>query len=573
MDAHWKRVLEENLRKDFISPYKDENQNLKDLVNKALDGINDLKKSKGKKPYLGDIKKSLKYEDEFHKIKQTQTFPEGMSNPKELIDEALNYFEGGVNWNHPKTMINILPPITNASLVGSLIGSILNTNIVEHESAGNLANLEVKTSSMVSDLVGYDVKNSWGHFTFGGTGAYLYSGKLAITKLLGIKSRYEGIKEDCKIFVSKSGHYAKDTISDWLGIGMNNVVEIDVLDDSSMDLSDFKIKLEQAYKNNEKVAMIVATIGTTDAFGLDDIKGIDNIIKELKLKYKVEHKPFIYADAVIGWAFCAFNDYNIAENNLDFSDKVLKRIVNIKNNMKNINIADAIGIDFHKTGFTPYNCSMVILKDQKDIEYLKRDKKKTSYLYNFGEYKPGQHTLECSRGSNYPLMAYLGLKYLGKIGFQTILGHLLEVSNSLREEIKKTDDIVCVNDKSDGGVTLFRVYKDEDLSNMSAIDFYENENNNEIYINKLIENNKYQYEIASELKELIKTDDAPFFSFTTKFKYSKYGVEIAALKSYPMSLYIDNNKDYIDNEIIKYIKMAKENLIKKQSEKTNTNPA
>ncbi|WXR62556.1 pyridoxal-dependent decarboxylase [Peptostreptococcaceae bacterium AGR-M142] len=573
MDAHWKRVLEENLRKDFISPYKDENQNLKDLVNEALDGINNLKKSKGKKPYLGDINKSFKYEEEFHTIKEVEKFPQHMSNAKELIEEALEYYEGGVNWNHPKTMINILPPTTNTSLVGSLIGSILNTNIVEHESAGNLANLEVKTASMISDLVGYDSRNSWGHFTFGGTGAYLYSGKLAITKLFGIKSRYEGIKEDCKIFVSKSGHYAKDTISDWLGIGMNNVVEIDVLDDSSMDLSDFEIKLESAYKNNEKVAMVVATMGTTDAFGIDDIEGINNIIKELNLKYKIEHKPFIYADAVIGWAFCAFNDYDIDENNLDFSNIVLKRIKNIKYRMKNICLADAIGIDFHKTGFTPYNCSMVLLKDEDDINYLKRDKKKTSYLYNFGEYKPGQHTLECSRGSNYPLMAYLGLKYLGKIGFQTVLGHLLEVSNSIREEIKETNDIVCVNDESNGGVTLFRVYKDEDLLNISARDYYDNENSNEVYKNKLVENNKYQYEIASELKELIKTDDAPFFSFTTKFKYSKYGVEIAALKSYPMSLYIDNDREYINNEVIKYIKMAKENLVKKELEKIKINPA
>src|SRR3712207_1314995 len=106
-------------------------------------------------------------------------------------------------------LLNVAPPAAIPSIAGSLMGSIFNPNIVEQEYSGNIAALEIEVASIISKLVGYDCEKSTGHFTFGGTGAYLFATKLALTKLLGKESRKNGIRNDAQILVSNVGHYAK----------------------------------------------------------------------------------------------------------------------------------------------------------------------------------------------------------------------------------------------------------------------------------------------------------------------------------------------------------------------------
>ena len=61
-----------------------------------------------------------------------------------------------------------------------------------------------------------------------------------------------------------------------------------------------------ALDSGKKIAAIIATMGTTDAFGLDDLQAIvamrDSLVDEFQLSYR----PHIHADAVIGWAWSVF---------------------------------------------------------------------------------------------------------------------------------------------------------------------------------------------------------------------------------------------------------------------------
>ncbi|KEI11928.1 L-2,4-diaminobutyrate decarboxylase [Clostridium novyi B str. ATCC 27606] len=566
---NWKRVLTEKVQPAFLSPCQEQTKEdeFKDIVTDTLKNVNDLKDDgKDKKPFLGKGICYIEDENSIAEVKKKANIPEKSTSMKEVIKEASKYFNGMFNWAHPKAMVNVTPPAAIPSIAGSLMGSMLNPNIVEQEYSGNVAVLEIEVASIISKLIGYDCKKSTGHFTFGGTGAYLFATKLALTKCLGKESRTSGIRKDAQILVSKVGHYAMKNCSDWTGLGTNNVRTINLNEDSSMNLNHLEEVMEMCYKEGKPIAMIVVTMGTTDAFAIDDIKGVVEICDRFVKKHNLKERPFIYGDAVIGWAWSVFNSYDFKENPMEFSEATLKAIEKSKDKIKDLNLADAIGIDFHKTGFTCYNCSMICIKDINDIEFLTRDRDQMAYLYHSSSYTPGEYTLECSRGGGYALSAWCNLKYFGLEGFRAILGNLIEAQISLRNVIQKEPSMVCVNEDDNGLVTLFRVYPDslKDKANIHALasEQYKNEFFNKDYKKDLKEYNDYQGKIAKELERLMIEENGPALSFTSKFRLSSYGEPVAAIKAYPMSPYMSSSEEDFKEDIIKFVLKAKENIKK-----------
>lgn len=566
---NWKRVLTEKVQPAFLSPCQEQTKEdeFKDIVTDTLKNVNDLKDDgKDKKPFLGKGICYIGDENSIAEVKKKANIPEKSTSMKEVIKEASKYFNGMFNWAHPKAMVNVTPPAAIPSIAGSLMGAMLNPNIVEQEYSGNVAVLEIEVASIISKLVGYDCKKSTGHFTFGGTGAYLFATKLALTKCLGKESRTSGIRKDAQILVSKVGHYAMKNCSDWTGLGTNNVRTININEDSSMNLNHLEEVMEMCYKEGKPIAMIVVTMGTTDAFAIDDIKGVVEICDRFVKKHNLKERPFIYGDAVIGWAWSVFNSYDFKENPMEFSEATLKAIEKSKDKIKDLNLADAIGIDFHKTGFTCYNCSMICIKDSNDIEILTRDRDQMAYLYHSSAYTPGEYTLECSRGGGYALSAWCNLKYFGLEGFRAILGNLIEAQISLRNVIQKEPSMVCVNGDDNGLVTLFRVYPDSLKDKANFHDFaneqYKNEFCNKDYKKDLKEYNDYQGKVAKELERLMIKENGPALSFTSKFRLSSYGEPVAAIKAYPMSPYMSSSEEDFKEDIIKFVLKAKENIKK-----------
>ena len=122
--------------------------------------------------------------------------------------------------------------------------------------------------------------------------------------------------------------------------------------------------------------------------------------------------------------------------------------------------ADSVGIDFHKTGFTPYVSSLFLARDRSDMQLLVRGRKKMPYLFQSGERHPGVYTLETSRGGSGVLAAYANLQLFGRQGLRVLLGHLVEMAETLREHLEGHDSTTVLNDNGVGTVTVFRVYPD-----------------------------------------------------------------------------------------------------------------
>src|SRR5262249_6369759 len=228
--------------------------------------------------------------------------------------------------------------------------------------------------------------------------------------------------------------------------------------DNSIDLDQLRSECRRAIEEGKKIAALIATMGTTDAFGLDDLEAIVELRDQLVEEFKLSYRPHVHADAVIGWAWNVFRDYNIETNPLGFRRRTARALAGACRSLRHLHLADSIGIDFHKTGFAPYISSLVLFRERNDLTLLAREAEEMPYLFQHGHYKPGMWTLETSRSGAGVLAALANLKLFGQEGLQATLGHLVEMAQLLREHLEGHESTTVLNRDNFGTVTLFRVY-------------------------------------------------------------------------------------------------------------------
>ena len=492
---------------------------------RALDQVDDLKTHL---PFLGNI-----IHGDFEKARQT-TLPDSMSSVEEVTKELVSYLEGMTIFGHPRTQQNVICPTTIPSLIGVLLASLHNPNLCWDESSRLVALAEIEAASMASKLVGYDPERSSGVFTFGGTATTLYGVKIGLEKACP-ETIKKGTPENAVVFVSDAGHYCAANITGWLGIGTDNLIIIPTTTENEMDLGILEQELRQALADGKKVAAIIATLGTTDAFGLDNLMHIVALRETLVEEFELDYQPHIHADAVIGWAWSVFNDYDFEQNVLGFRPRTIRALAGACRRIRHLHLADSIGIDFHKTGFAPYISSLVLVKNQTDMNLLKRTPEQMPYLYHYGQYRPGMFTLETSRSGTGPLAALANLKLFGKEGLQAIIGHVVELTQLLREHLEGHEGITVLNRGNFGTVTLFRAYP----VGIDTFDIKRQEFEDVVYRESLIKHNTYNREIFQYVNSEAMEGRGVFISTTDCYRKTNYGEPIVALKSYILSPFVD----------------------------------
>ena len=478
--------------------------------------------------------------------------PDDPNSLETVTAELVQYFSGMFIWGHPRAQINVVPSPTIPSIIGGLLPSIYNPNLVSEESSRQVSLAEVEAIAMTASLVGYDPAVADGVFTFGGTGTILYGAKIGLEKAVPDVRRH-GLHTPAVIVCSDRAHYACRTVANWLGIGEQNVVQVPTQDDNQMQTGELLSTLRDICRSGRRIACIVATMGTTDAFGLDDLVAIvrarDEIVAELALDYV----PHVHADAVIGWAWSVFNDYDFETNPLGFRHRTVRALAGTARRIRHLALADSIGIDYHKTGFAPYVSSAVLLRNGKDFERLTRSDEETPYIFQSGVRHPGKYTLETTRAGNGPLSAIANLRLFGRRGLQALLGHLVTMAEVLREHLDGHSSTTVMNGDNFGPVTLFRVYPDGvDTFSMPKL-----ERMDPSCRDTLLRHNQYNRRIF----ELIQADalqgHGVVISLTDCYRMTDYGEPINALKSYILSPF---SEDQHVNAVLESIWKARREL-------------
>ncbi|MFI3198369.1 MAG: pyridoxal-dependent decarboxylase [Methylococcaceae bacterium] len=527
---HYADVLE-HLKTYFPSPVSDPIMDgyFVHSVSRFLDQVDSLKSAK---PLLGNGVKDNHYD-----ASQQAVFPDAISSVEDMTALLADYCQGMTIWSHPNAQLNVIPPPTIPSITAFIAAAIYNPNIITDEYAGRFSEVEIQCIAMLSDLVGYDPLQSGGLFTFGGTGTILYGCKLGIEKILGGRGMQDGIREDFKIFSSDVSHYSRLNVAAWLGVGTKNLIAIPSTSNNEMSLSALEEALRASLSRGEKVAVIIATLGTTDAFGIDDLAAIVHLRNELVEEYGLDYVPHIHADAVIGWAWSVFRDYDFDNNPLGFHARTLRSLTDSLARIESLQLADSIGIDLHKTGYAPYISSVILIKDRSSFALLSREPEQMPYLYQVGQHHPGIYTLECSRSGAGALAALASMTLLGKQGYRVLIGHNVEMAEMLRERLERHDCIQVLNDYNYGPVTLFRVYP----PGVDAEKALHRELNDPDYRSQLLANNAYNRQVFDLIYERVMQGEGVLLSWTLAYRYANYpdAPAVAALKSFIMSPWTD----------------------------------
>jgi L-2,4-diaminobutyrate decarboxylase len=531
MSAPYQSIVS-HLRQSFPQPVSDRVHDAYFVFSfmRALDQLDAMKSAS---PVLGEPAQ-LDYE-----AARKQRIDVDPQSLEQVTQTLVDHLSGMFIFGHPRAQINVVPYPTIPSVIGGLLPSIYNPNLVSEESSKQVAAAEVEVSAMTADLVGYDADRSAGLFTFGGTGTLLYGVKLGIEKACP-GTRQQGLTERPVILCSERAHYACLSVANWLGLGHENVIQVPCTPDNEIRTCLFETMARDVLKPGRKIAAIVATMGTTDHFGLDDLKTMYDIRDKLVDEFGLEYRPHIHADAVIGWAWSVFNDYDFDENPLGFRPRTVRALAGTHRRISQLPIADSIGIDFHKTGYTPYVSSLFLVRDANDLELISRDPAETPYLFHDGHYHPGRYTLETTRSGGGPMAALANLRLFGKNGLRSLLGHVVSMAEALREQLDGHAATTVVNKGNFGPVTLFRVYPD----GVDTFDIAEKELRDPNQRDQLRKHNDYNRSIFQLVQADALQGDGVVISMTDCYRETDYGEPIVALKSYILSPFSEER--YID---------------------------
>jgi len=544
---HYSDVLE-HLKTFFPSPVSDPIMDgyFVHSISKFLDQVDGLKSAM---PLLG-----AGIQTEHYQTTQTTVFPEEISSVEATTTLLADYCKGQVIWSHPNAQVNVIAPPTISSITAFIAGAMYKPNLISDEYSARFAEAEIQVVAMLSDLIGYDPLQSGGAFTFGGTGTLMYGCKLGIEKALAGRGMLDGIREDLKIFSSDVSHYSRLNVAGWLGLGTKNLIAIPSTSNNEMCLPDLEQSLRETLGQGQKIGAIIVTMGTTDAFGIDDLAAIVRLRDDLADEYELDYLPHVHADAVIGWAWSVFRDYDFDDNPLGFHARTLRSLSNSSSRIENLYLADSIGIDLHKTGYAPYISSVFLCKDRNTLTLLSREPEQMPYLYQVGHYHPGIYTLECSRSGTGALAALASIHLLGKQGYRVLIGHHVEMAEMLRERLERHPCIQVLNDYNYGPVTLFRVYPPGTDADQALY----RELNDPGYRTQLHEHNDYNRRLFDLTYQRVMKGEGVLLSWTLGYRHGHYdsAPAIAAIKSFIISPWVE----------MKAVDLVVEQIIEAQAE-------
>ncbi|GIX04743.1 MAG: hypothetical protein KatS3mg114_0612 [Planctomycetaceae bacterium] len=522
MSAFYEQILQQ-LRQAFPQPVSDRVHDAY-FVFSFLRALDQLDALKNETPLLGGPVA----------IDYTQARQACLADQPQSLEQVtaqlVQRLQGMFIWGHPRSQINVVPFPTIAGVIGSLLPAIYNPNLVSEESSRQVAATEVEVAAMTARLVGYDPQRAAGLFTFGGTGTLLYGVKLGLERCFPGHGR-SGQRQPAVILCSELAHHACWTVANWLGIGQDHVLAVPCSPEHELRPCLLESLARDALQQGYHIPAIIATMGTTDHFGLDDLEALVRIRDHLVETFHLEYVPVVHADAVIGWAWSVFNDYDFEQNPLGFRHRTLRALAGVKRRVQHLSLADSVGIDFHKTGFTPYVSSLFLVQEAHELSRICRRPEDTPYLFHEGHYHPGRYTLETTRSGQGPMAALANLRLFGKVGLQALLGHVVSVAETLREHLEGHAATTVVNRGNFGPVTLFRVYPD----GVDTFDILQRELHDANYRDQLRRHNEYNRRIFRRVQDEALQGRSVVLSLTDCYRETEYGEPVVALKSYILS--------------------------------------
>lgn len=375
------------------------------------------------------------------------------------------------NWESPLSVENVATQSSDPAIIGAMLGSLSNPNLVHPEYAGMAVELEHAVIRQIATQTGWDPAKATGIFTQGGTFCNLYGYLLGIRKNLPLAREY-GLEHglDYRIINSQGGHYSNTTNLSLLGVNLRRkTIRIRITDDNDMDMADLECQLRACFQLGCVVPTIMLTMGTTDTFAIDQVKPVRDLCDRLCEQYEITAKPHLHVDAAVGWPLIFFLEYDFDRNPLEINDPTLEGLRRNTGRFRELRHADSFTVDFHKWGYVPYTSSLVMIRDRRDLSALEHDPENFTYFEKDTEGQTHLHsTIECSRGGVGMFAAANSLAHLGVEGHQLLVANSLQNANYFRHRLAATPGVMVLAPGNQGPSAGFRLYDPAQVADPEA---------------------------------------------------------------------------------------------------------
>ena len=227
------------------------------------------------------------------------------SNINNLLVEIEDLIYTSFCPSHPGSLANLDPPPLTISIIGDLIASGLNNNLLAEELSPSISNLENDLCEWLSKKIGFK-ENSGGIAASGGT---LNNLNALVTAKYSSGST---INKDAVLIVSEDAHVSFKKCAKILGVEEKNIYLVNTDKNGSMHIPSFIKLINSIVSSGKEIFAVVATFGTTFRGALDPINEIGTICKERKI--------WLHIDASIGGIFLITDNKFDNINNFNFSN-------------------------------------------------------------------------------------------------------------------------------------------------------------------------------------------------------------------------------------------------------------
>ena len=319
-----------------------------------------------------------------------------------LLEDIESLIYTSFNPVHPGSLAHLDPPPLTISILGDLIASGLNNNLLAEELSPSISKLEDQICKWFAKEIGFN-DNSGGIAASGGTLNNLNA-------LVTAKYCCEmNIDNEPVLILSRDAHVSFKKCGRILGIQEENIILIETDNNGCMDVILLYKAIQNIIKTGKKIIAIVATLGTTFRGALDPINQIGSICKQ--------HNIWFHIDASIGGVFL------LTKNKVSyFSDLNLKNANSITiNPQKILGIAKTSSLllvsDFEKLKET-FHTGLPYIDSTNDV--INR----------------GELGVQGSRPAEI-IKLWLGLRFLGIKGIDEILNEAVRKKNLFNKLLDK----------------------------------------------------------------------------------------------------------------------------------------
>ncbi len=339
-------------------------------------------------------------------LPEVKDFPEvsprqkGLSS-KELLGDLEMIMRGAYQPSHPGALAHLDPPPLSASIVGDLICSGLNNNLLAEELSPTLTKLENSICSWMAKEIGMKTKAS-GVAASGGS----------ISNLMAlVLARYKAnlsYDPNAVICTSSEAHVSISRALKIMGLPPEALQTIPTDIDGQLLMSSLKEQLSYIHQSGRKCFAVVATAGTTIRGSIDPLNEIS--------QYCLSEGIWFHVDASIGGVFA-------------LSEKT-------KSLVKGISLADSVTVNPQKLLGITKTSSLLLVQDKENLA--------SCFSTGFPYIEPSCESLvnggdlgvQGTRSAEV-LKLWLGLRQLGQDGIEELLLNAVKRKNYFKSRLSE----------------------------------------------------------------------------------------------------------------------------------------